>query len=307
MTPDKFTIKESFLDVGHGHQLYVHDWGKTDAQTPILFVHGGPGNGCADRDKRKFDPETQRVIFFDQRGSGKSLPFGSLEHNTTPDLVADIEKLADHLHLKKFVLVGGSWGSTLALAYGITHPERVTAMILDGIFTGTSAEIDWLGSGGWRQFFPDVWQKFIETVPAQHREHPGNYHLKHALGNDAEAAKRSAYAYAAMELALLKLDDQYQPGEYDTYDPAPMRIEMHYMANGCFMTDDYLVKHAAKLTMPVWLVQGRYDMVCPPITASRLHEALPDSQLIWTINGHMRQHEAANIQRLLHQQATGAI
>jgi proline iminopeptidase len=299
MTPDEFTNRELMLDVGDGHQLYVQDWGKADAKTPIIYLHGGPGNGCDNRDKRGFEARRQRVIFHDQRGAGKSLPTGSLEHNTTQDLVADIEKITQHLALEQGVLVGGSWGSTLALMYGIAHPEQVTGMVLNGVFTATRAELDWLAGGGWRKFFPEIWETYIASVPAKHQANPTAYHIEQALGNDAEAAKQSAYAYQAMELALLKLDDIYDPGPYDTYDPAVIRTEMHYDAHQFFVEDGYVAANAAKLTMPIRLIAGRYDMVTPPQAAYELSQQLPNGHLVWTINGHLRQHEAKNIQELL--------
>jgi proline iminopeptidase len=299
MTPDEFTNQEFFLDVGDGHQIYVHDWGNAQAKTPIVYLHGGPGNGCDNRDKRYFDPQTQRVIFHDQRGAGKSLPSGSLEHNTTDNLVNDLEMLAKRLKLDKFIIVGGSWGSTLALAYGIAHPQRVAGMVLNGIFTGTKAEIDWVDKGGWRDFFPEVWQEYEQSVPSAHKEDPGSYHYKQAFGDDVEAAKRSAYAYIKMELALLKLDEKYLPEDYEKFEPHGALIEMHYLSNNCFLTANYILNNASKLTMPVYLLTGRYDMVCPPRTSYELSQALPQGHLIWTINGHLRQHEAKNIQSLL--------
>lgn len=304
MTPDEYTNQELMLDVGDGHQLYVQDWGNGAAK-PILVLHGGPGNGVSDRDKQKYDPKKQRVIFHDQRGAGKSTPTLSLHHNTTQDLVADIEKIAQHLQLDTFVLTGGSWGSCLALAYGIAHPERVDGMVLNGIFTGNQDEIDWLERGGYRDFFPEVWQQYLSSVPQAQREAPSAYHFERAFGEDAEAAKQSAYAYERMELALLKLDDQYSPGPYEMYQPGAILMEMHYISNGCFMPDNFILDNAPKLTMPIWLVQGRYDMVCRPLAAHRLHEALPNSHLIWTINGHLGQHESNAIQQLLGLFVTG--
>ena len=306
MTPDQYTIKEIFLDVGDGHQLYVHDWGDPTAKTPILVLHGGPGNGCDNKDKLRFDPTSQRVIFHDQRGAGKSLPTGSLKHNTTQNLVEDIEKIIQHMELKMFILIGGSWGSTLALAYSIAYPEHVAAMILNGIFTGTTDELQWLGKGGWREFFPDIWEQYEASVPSEYVKDPTAYHLEKALGNDELAAKKSAYAYQAMESALLKLDDVYTPGDFDTYDLTTIRTEMHYMAHNFFLANNELLQHAAKLTMPIHLLQGRYDMVCRPAAAYRLHQALPNSKLVWTINGHLRQHEAKNMQSLLLDQVLGA-
>lgn len=286
MTPDKFTNSEFFLDVGDGHQLYVHDWGNPKAKKPIIFLHGGPGSGVKDRYKQQFVPERQRVIFFDQRGSGKSLPKGSLEHNTTNDLVEDIERLVNHLKLSSFIITGGSWGSLLALVYAIKYPEKISSMVLRGIFTGRKTEIEYLDKGGFRQFFPEVWEHYVESVPRKWQNDPSAYHYPRALGSDVEKAKASAYAYAQVEGPLLQLDDRYTPTPYEEFDPDSMCIEMHYLANYCFLPEDYVIKNASKLSMPIWLVQGRYDVVCPPTTAYELHNKLPNSELIWTVAGH---------------------
>lgn len=302
MTPDEFTNQEFFLDVGDGHQLYVQDWGNPKAGIPVFFIHGGPGNGCTDRDKSKFDPKTQRVIFHDQRGAGKSTPVGALKDNTTDKLVEDIKKLAEHLKVERFILAGGSWGSTLSLAFGIAHPDLAAGMVLDGIFTATEDERQWFEEGGWRDFFPDAWEDYQNTVPEEYRRNPSAYHYKQALGSDPEAIKRSSYDYTAMEMAILKLDDRYQQKPYDDFEPGGGLIEMHYLANKCFMQEGYILKNASKLTMPVYLVQGRYDMVCRPKAAYELSQVLPNGKLIWTINGHMKQHEAKNIQQILLEQ-----
>jgi proline iminopeptidase len=305
MNPDEHTNQEFFLDVGDGHQIYVQDWGKKDAKTPILFLHGGPGNGTYENDKDKFDPTTQRIIFHDQRGSGKSLPTGSLDNNTSQQLVDDIEMIALKLGLDKFVLVGGSWGSTLSLLYGIEHPERVIGMVLDGVFTASQAENDWLENGGWSSFFPDIWKEYQDTVPQNYRDNPSKYHFEHVFSDDPEIAKKSSYAYLSMELALLKLDQKYTPDPYDKFELGGGKIEIHYLANGCFLENDYIIKNAGKLTMPVYIVQGRYDMICPPQTAYNLDQKLPYSELIWTINGHLKQHESKNILKILLKQLAG--
>lgn len=305
MTPDKYTIQELQLVVGNGHKLYLHEWGNKHAKTPIIYLHGGPGNGCDNRDKKKFDPSQHHVIFFDQRGSGNSTPKGSIEHNTTTDLIADINKIADHLDLNRFVMVGGSWGSTLALAFGIAEPDKVEAMVLDGIYTATKAENDWIDQGGWRAFFPDLWQEFQNAVPEANRDEPTQYLYQKALCSNPAESKKAAYEFSRMELGLLKLDDQYTPDAYEKYDPAPTIIELHYISNGCFMPEGFIHKNANTLNMPVYMVQGRYDLVCPPQTAFELDQTLPNSKLIWTINGHLRQHEATNIQRLLIDKAAG--
>lgn len=287
MEPDVYTLGEHYLDVGNGHSLYIHDWGNAKAKVPIIFLHGGPGGGVSDRYKQRFVPEQQRVIFFDQRGCGKSTPKGSLKHNTTNDLVEDIEKIAKSLKLKKFILVGGSWGSCLALAYGVAYPKRLEAMVLSGIFTGTKAEIDYLDNGEtWRHYYPDVWDTYLSRTPKRYHSNPTAYHYKMILGKDEEKSKRSAYAQQEMEGSLVPLDDRHQAEPYETFDPTCGLLEAHYLSNHCFLPEKYIVKNAKKLTMPIWLVQGRYDMVCPPITAYELNKVLPKSHLIWTVAGH---------------------
>jgi proline iminopeptidase len=306
MTPDKFTITETFLEVGDSHTLYVHEWGNRKVKTPIVFLHGGPGGGCKDRHKQGFDPERQRVVFFDQRGSGKSLPYGSLEHNTTQDLVEDIEKIARHLKLERFIVTGGSWGSCLALAYALRYPKRVQAMVLTGIFTGSQAEIDWLASGGFRDFFPEVWQRYLDETPKSHRNNPSAYHFKRVLGSDEQSAKASAYTYNNLEAGIMSLDDRFTPESFEEFDAASSRIEIHYLVNHCFLPDRFVLDNAHKLNMPIWLVQGRFDYVCPPKTAYELHQKLPDSHLTWTVSGHKGEHENWNMMRTMLLQLAGA-
>lgn len=303
MTPDAHTNSELTLAVGGGHRLYVQDWGNPAAATPIISLHGGPGGSSKDSSKANFDPTTQRVIFFDQRGCGRSTPYGSLTHNTTADLVADIEKIANRLKLPAFILTGGSWGSCLALAFALAHPDRVSALILHGIFTGSEAENNWDDTGQCRFFFPEAWAAYLAATPAEHQSDPSAYHTAHILGKDADRAKSSAYAYGRLEGSLIKLDDRFTMEPFDTYDPTGTRLEVHYLANACFMPKNFILDNAKRLTMPVWLVQGRYDMVCPPITAHRLHQKLPNSHLIWTVNGHKAEHEAATVLTLLGQLA----
>lgn len=299
MTPDEHTIQETFLDVGDGHELYIQDWGNPKATAPIIFLHGGPGTGCSDKYRASFDPQVNRVIFFDQRGAGRSLPYGSLEHNTTPDLVHDITKIADHLKLKTFVLWGGSWGSTLALAYTVAHPARVQALVLNGIFTGSQAEIDWLDKGHFRTFYPESWERFLQATPKAHHADPMAYHYSRILGDDPETALQSAYVCETLEGSVLSLDDRYTPQDPLGFDPVNARLEAHYLHNRCFLPDEYIMHNAAKLTMPVWLVQGRYDMVCPPAAAYRLHQELPDSRLISVLGGHRVEREGHSVLRTI--------
>lgn len=299
MTPDQYTNQELFVEVGNGHELYVHDWGNKDAKNIIFFLHGGPGSGCSDRHKGQFDPTRQRVVFHDQRGSGRSLPAGSLDHNTTAKLITDISKIADKLGVKKFTLTGSSWGSTLALAYALDYPERVKAIVIDGIFTGTEAEIDWLDKGRFETFYPDAWQTYLQQTPKAHRHNPTIYHFKQVLEGAQTAAKQSGYTYSMLEYAVLSLDDRFSPEPFDEFDISSIRLEIHYLANKCFLPERHILDHAHKLTMPVYLIQGRYDMVCPPITAYQLHHQLPNSELIFTISGHHGEREAWNLKRML--------
>lgn len=304
MTPDAYTIQEFFLEVGDGHQLYVQEWGNTKAKTPILFLHGGPGGSVQDKHRRLFDPKQQRVIFFDQRGCGRSLPYGLIKANTTKHLVEDIEKIAVKLGVKEFIITGGSWGCTLALAFSLAHPRRVKAMVLNGILTGSQSETDWVDKGGFRNFFPDIWEEYLRQTPKAHQTDPSAYHFQRALGDDEAAAKASIYAYENVEAALLQLDDRYYPESFEDYDPAGMRIEIHYLVNRFFLPDRYVFYHANRLTMPVYLVQGRYDVLCPPVSAYELHKALPNGHLIWTVSGHKTERESWTVIRTLLQQLT---
>ncbi len=302
MNPDEFTNQELMLDVGDGHQLYVHDWGNPKAKTPIVFLHGGPGSGCKDKHKLTFDPGIHRVIFHDQRGCGKSTPYGSLEHNTTNELVEDIEKIAKKLKLQKFILTGGSWGSTLALMYALKHPERVEQLVIRGVFTAQKSEIDWLDHGYFKLFYPELWQRYEESVPKTHRKDPTAYHAKHILGDDQSKLIESAKAYGELESSIMSIDDRphLQAAPDEEYDPTFVKLEVNYMQNRCFIPEGYIMKNAHKLTMPVWIVQGRFDMVCPPATAYELHQRIKGSQLLWAMAGHGNDRSTYDIVRTLY-------
>lgn len=295
MTPDEHTNQELTIEVGHGHRLYVQDWGLATAKVVIIFLHGGPGGASKDKYKTGFDPQKQRVIFFDQRGSGQSTPSGSLQHNTTAELVEDISTIADQLGLDQFWLHGNSWGSTLALAYALAHPKRAAGLAIGGIFTGSKSETAWIDKGQFQNFYPDVWQAYLQRTPKEHRHDPSAYHFDKILNGNAQEQKLSGYAYDMLESGVVALDDGPRKTDFDDYDPAGIRIEIHYLANGCFMPEEHILQKAHQLTMPVFIVQGRYDMVCPPIIAYRLHEAIKGSQLYWTQSGHRVEHEGQNL------------
>ncbi len=285
MKPDSNTIEEKIMSVGNGHKLYAQLWGNPNG-LPVVFLHGGPGSGCSDNHKSLFDPAYHKVLFFDQRGSGNSTPMGSLKHNTTEDLVADITKLTDEFGLERFVLTGGSWGSCLALVYAIQNPERVISLVIRGIFTGRQTEIEFLDQGRFQAFFPDVWENFAQSVPEKFRHDPGQYHQPRIFGDDPKAAKESAFEYSKMEGAVMSLDDRARTPAFEDFDPQAITVEMHYLVNNCFLEEGYVFTHAQELKMPVYLLQGRFDAVCPPYTAFELSKLLPNNRLIWTTAGH---------------------
>lgn len=294
MNNDQYVISEKMLDVGDGHTLYIQEWGNPEAAVPVIFLHGGPGSQVRDKYKSTFNPKVQRVLFFDQRGCGKSTPYGSLESNTTDKLIEDISTIADNFNVSTFTIRGSSWGSTLALAYALAHPERVHALVIGGIFTCSETESSWVDSGQFKTFFPDVWQAYLDKTPPEYHDNPSKYHFDKALNGTPEEQKLSGYAYACLESSIIQLDDRAAPESFEEYDPAGIRIEIQYLANGGFMPDRYILDNAHKLTMPVYIVQGRYDMVCPPRTAYELHANLTNSQLYWTLSGHKHEHEDEN-------------
>lgn len=304
MRTDSYTIDEHMLDVGHKHQLYIQDWGNKNAKIPIIFLHGGPGAQCKDKHKTPFDPTTQRVIFFDQRGSGKSLPYGRWHHNNTQELAADITKIADYLKVDKFVLTGASWGSTLGLYYAISNPNRVKALVISGVWTASDKEIDWLNKGGIRDFFPEVWENYLTSVPNNAQSDPTAWHFERILGNDPDAAKKSAHAYACYDGALMSLDDTFSPPFADDFDPNTAMMEARYMSKRCFLPDRYILKNASKLNMPVYIVQGRYDMVCPPVTAYELSKLIKKCNLTWVTSGHKSERETITALRLIYKHLT---
>ncbi len=304
MKPDEYTIAEHMLDVGHKHQLYIQDWGNKKAKTPIIFLHGGPGDGCKDKHKTPFDPKTQRVIFFDQRGSGKSLPYGRWHHNNTQELASDITKIADFLDIDQFVLTGASWGSTLALYYAISNPSRVEALVVSGIWTCSKEELEWEIAGVYCSHFPEAWQKFTQEVPEEYKSNPLAFCLDNATSPDPDLAKKASYAYTKLVVQLISLYGQEVSIDYETYDPNPTIINLRYMAKHCFLTDKFILKNAHKLKMPVYIIHGRYDMLCPPKTAYELSKLIPNSHLTWVVSGHRAEHETTTAQRLIYKHLT---
>jgi proline iminopeptidase len=273
-----------FLDVGDGHRLYWERVGTPGAQ-PAVFLHGGPGAGCSAAHRQLFDPHGYDVLLFDQRGAGRSTPAASLVANTTPHLVADIERLRDGvMDVERWLVFGGSWGSTLALAYAQAHAERVDALILRGIFTATQAELDWFYRCGVDQVFPDKWERFIEPIATAERGDLLQAYRQRLQHGDAATQLAAARAWCRFEDEVSTLVFQPEPdagddAEADRRNLAVARIENHYFSNGCFLQEQQLLREIRRLAgIPAVIVHGRYDMPCPAKYAWALHRAWPEAE-----------------------------
>jgi proline iminopeptidase len=300
--PEVKPYGSGYLQVSELHEIF-YQLGGNPGGKPVMVLHGGPGTGCYPALFRYFNPEKFHVILHDQRGAGKSKPYAELKENTTWNLVEDIEKLRKHLGLGKVILFGGSWGSTLALAYGETYPQNVSGMILRGVFAATSGEIDHFYHGGAATFFPAAYRKLSALVP-----HPGkkNYPgqlLAKLQDPDPGIRKKYALAWARYELkiAFLELPDQRLNQMSEHWNPyAFALLENYYMANRCFFKEDQLLKNAPKLKdIPIIMVNGRYDVICPPSTAYRLQQKLPNARLVIAEKSGHSESETAIRQELL--------
>ena len=266
------------LDVGNGHDLYVEDCGNPKG-IPVIFLHGGPGAGISSMHRRMFDPDLFRVILFDQRGSGQSRPFAEVKENTTQHLVADIEKIREFLGIDQWIVFGGSWGSTLGLVYGITHPERCYGFVLRGIFLGTQAEIDWfLYDMG--KFYPEAWDRFVNAIPAAERGDLLNAYAKRLMSESPSLYIPAAEQWSAYENSCATLKAELRGGG-GRMAISLARMEAHYFLNKCFLEDGYILDNVDKIShLPAVIVQGRHDVICPPHSASDLAKAWPDADLV---------------------------
>ena len=267
------------LDVGDGHVMYYEQSGNPEGK-PAVYIHGGPGGGCNPGQRRVFNPNKYRIVLFDQRGCGRSTPFASLEHNTTWHLVADMERLRRHPGLESWQVCGGSWGSTLSLAYAITHRERVDELILRGIFTLRRSELEWYYQYGASRIFPDEWEKFLAPIPDDERDDLMQAYYRRLIGDDDDERLRAAKAWSTWEgstINLLQRQGQIAHFGSDRFATAFARIECHYFVNGgWFDTDGWLINKASNLRdIPSVIIQGRYDVCTPMATAWDLHKAMP--------------------------------
>ena len=274
-------FRQQVLEMPGGHRVYVEQCGNPEGQ-PVIVLHGGPGGGCSPGMRRFFDPKRYRVVLFDQRGCGRSKPHASVENNTTWDLVADIERIRAELGIDRWAVFGGSWGACLALIYAQTHPDRAAALILRGVFTMTQAELGWFYGGGAGRFWPDQWRAFSHMVPRAERDDLVSAYHRRLFGEDAAEQARFARAWSGWESALAVLDPgPGRGGPGGAYALAFARLENHYFMNAGFLeSDGQILADMDRLAgIPGHIVQGRYDMICPPHTAHALHEAWPGSRL----------------------------
>ena len=288
--PNIQPYSKNYINTKDGYKIYFEECGNPKG-LPVLVLHGGPGAGCNPNMRRYFDPKYYRIILFDQRGCGKSQPHASVLNNTTWHLIEDIENIRKKLSLKKFLIFGGSWGSTLGLIYSINFPENVSGLILRGIFMMTKKELDWFyKEGGASLFWPEKWESFVEMIPKNEHHDIIEAYQKRLFHKSKDIREKFSISWLNWENSLASMQNSsfnYIPPV--NYALAFSRIENHYFFhNGFLKNDDYILENAGKFNnIPGIIIQGRYDMVCPPNSAYKLHKAWPKSELkIINFSGH---------------------
>jgi proline iminopeptidase len=281
--PEIEPYQTAHLEASELHEIYYEVSGNPEGK-PVFVLHGGPGGSSSPYMRQFFNPQVFMIVLHDQRGCGKSVPYGEIRENDTWALVEDIEKLRKHLGLDRILLFGGSWGSTLALAYAETYPSRVSGLVLRGVFTGTQAEIDHFYHGGVGKFFPQTYEKLINALPDPNQRPLPGYLYSLIAEADSAGKERYSKAWAAYELKVssLHFPDAQLEEVVEGFDSfAFALLENYYMSEGCFLEEGQLLADAHKIAdIPAVLVNGRYDAICPPINAYRLHRLLPNSRLV---------------------------
>lgn len=282
MYPSVEPYQHGYLDMGDGHQVYWELVGNPDG-LPAVFIHGGPGAGCSPEARRLFDPERYKVLLFDQRGAGRSRPHASLKANTTQHLVADMERLRELAGVGRWLLFGGSWGSTLALAYAQAFPERTLGLVLRGVFTGRVSELRWLYEDGAGWLFPEAWEDFLEGLDAEERHAPVRSYYRRLTDPDPAIRQAAAVAWSLWEASIIQLRPAATIAEAYTdleFAVGLARIEAHYAVNGFWLSEGQLLDNIGSIAhLPGVIVQGRYDACTPPRTAWELYRRWPASRL----------------------------
>ena len=300
--PEINPYKESFIKGDDTHEIFVEESGNPKGQ-PILFLHGGPGGGTGAKQRRFFDPSHYRIILFDQRGCGKSKPLGETLKNTTDNLVNDIELIRKELNINKWIIFGGSWGSTLALAYAIKHPKFVQGLVLRGIFLSRKHELEWFLKDV-DIFFPELHHNLLNHIPNTSKKNLLEKYTELVFSNNKDQAYQAAIAWSKFEGSILKLlspSTSIEANEVDNeFELARAKVQLHYINNNCFVDgEDILEKSKILKDKPITIIQGRYDMVCPPKTAYELHQAIPHSKLIIVPDAGHSASEAGTLSALL--------
>lgn len=281
MFPPIRPYRSGHLTVDETHTLYWEECGNPNG-VPVLFLHGGPGSGLSSRHRQFFDPAYYRIVLFDQRGAGQSTPLGEVRNNTTPLLVQDIEQLRQMLGITRWLVFGGSWGSTLALAYGQAHPEACTGFVLRGIFLCTPREIDWF-MNGIANFFPNIHAEFVKDIPLQERSDLLSAYCQRLFSDDPAVSLRAARTWSRYEGSCLHLLPHPEVVDEFGSDAVALgvgRLEAHYFRHLGFFSPDQLITNVSRIAhLPAVIVQGRYDVICPPQSAWALHQAWPSARL----------------------------
>jgi len=301
--PELEPYRTGTLQVSDLHKIYFEESGNPDGK-PVVFVHGGPGGGTEPKQRRFFDPRAYRIVLFDQRGCGKSLPHAELRENTTWDLVADMERLREHLGVARWQVFGGSWGSTLALAYAETHPDRVTELVLRGIFLLRKQEIDWFYHRGADAMFPDACEDYLSPIPEGERGDLLRAYYQRLTHADPDVQLAAARAWSIWEgrtSCLHENADLVAKSGRVAFSLAFARIECHYFVNGGFFAKDtLLLDQVDKIRhIPTVIVQGRYDVVCPMESAWALHRAFPEADLRVVPDAGHSAYEPGNLHELI--------
>lgn len=298
--PETTPYQTELLQVDDIHQLYIEQCGRPDG-IPVIFLHGGPGSGCNAGQRRFFDPDVYRIVLFDQRGCGRSLPCGETQQNNTDLLIHDIETIRLHLNVPRWHVFGGSWGSTLAIAYAVAHPQAVRTLTLRGIFLSRKHEIDWF-LGQVSLFFPEAWQQLISGLPPDEQDDPLAGYAKRVFDANTAVSIPAAIRWNQFEASIMRLLPQPEQGEVQgDVELARAKVQIHYIQHACFVDGAALLQQAAhRLTaIPTVIVQGRYDMVCPPSTAWELSHAMPHAQLVMVADAGHSAMESGTMQALV--------
>lgn len=282
--PEISPYHATWIDRPHGHKVYVEISGNPHGK-PIIFLHGGPGGGTNPKQRQFFDPTHYQIILFDQRGCGQSKPLGEVNGNTTADLISDMEAIREHLHIKHWIIFGGSWGSALALAYANQYPQTIKALILRGIFLSRETELNWFLDEV-KAFFSEAHRTLLHYLPEDKRDDLIKNYSELVFSNDLKISGPASIAWNQFEGGLLKLLPQVEENKALTDDDiqneiARARVQLHYIKDKCFIDGKKILEEVKKLKdVPTTIIQGRYDMVCPPITAYELHQHMPHADFI---------------------------